>query len=545
MTRQGPSDEATVRRGLTAAQEAFASYIASAGTEPMDLPPVIAGFRGLLDAGPVVPASVRIAVTANLLVCLRLSFVETDAAVLLEEGLQRGRQALGEMPTEASVPVAFWSALAGIHSARSALSGLQEDMDLSLDCLRKAVASAEDRFKIQANLASNLRHVYERTGDPKYLAEAAVQAREAHQGAPEMFRVKTAYMLSTVLSGRYEAVGETADLTEALQLARWVVDEEPALHPERPGHLAHLASLEHDLYERTGDPTVRASCIGHYEMCLAVLDQIPSVRPVIIANWAAAIIAVAGDRVTPGQLVRVDRSVPAAEQDLGLLKRVLSELTLVTDQADGTAMWAWSAIGLARAYLARYGATGAASDLEESIRRADTVLERQPDDDADRAEYWIVAAQALLARWSESGAAADLARAGRLLNSAVDHVTARPLSRIEAARLLAAAAIEDERPVLALSACDRGVGLLPVLAWPGVSRRDREFRLVAVSDVCQTAMAMGLYAGKPEQALELSDAGRAVIWAGILNRRRDLSAVSAVAPALAERLWEVRTELVG
>jgi hypothetical protein len=290
---------------------------------------------------------------------------------------------------------------------------------------------------------------------------------------------------------------------------------------------------------------VRADCIGHYEACLAVLDHIPAVRPVIIANWAATIIDVAGERVMPGRLVHHDRSAPGNERDLGLLTRVLSELVMAAEQADGTALWAWSAIGLARAYLARYAATGSTSDLEESIRIADAVLERQPDDDADRAEYAIIAAQALLARWSQTGGDADLTHARRLLNSAVDHASAKPLRRIGAARLLAAAAIEDDRPGLALSACGRGVDLLPVAAWPGVSRRDREFRLVAVSDLCQTAMAMGLSAGQPEEALELNDAGRAVIWAGILNRRRDLSAVSAVAPELAERLQRVRRELVG
>ncbi|MER7243178.1 hypothetical protein [Kribbella sp. NPDC000426] len=112
------------------------------------------------------------------------------------------------------------------------------------------------------------------------------------------------------------------------------------------------------------------------------------------------------------------------------------------------------------------------------------------------------------------------------------------------------AAIVESLPDKAKDALRQDMGrrtleLLQVIAWPGVSRRDREFRLVAAADFGQTALGVGLAAGKPNEALAMSDAGRAVLWAGILNRCTDLSALAVVAPALAERMQDVRRELTG
>jgi len=535
-------------RELAAAQEAFRAFVESGGTVPLDVPWVVDVFRRFLDADP--PARERLVVTANLLTCLRLSYLSAEgtATYLLDEAIDRGRKALGEVPNESVVPLAFWSALGGIHHARHATTGAQAELDQALDCLRKAanVASPGDRFKLNVNLALSLAQAYEATGDASHLAEAVERARAAHSDSTGLaFRIKTAYMLSEVLGTRYRALGESADLTEALRLAEWVVEEEPIDHPERSGHLANLAGLEHDLYDRNHDPELRDAGIRHYEEFMTMLDHLPVLRPLFLANWAGSMATVIGERLLPGRLVPDDGLPPPEPEELDLLDRVISELTTAADEPDEQLSWAWASYVLSRLHLIRYWVTMSESDLDESRRIADAVIVRQPATDPDGTDYRIVAAQARLARWMRDSEADDFDGAMDLLKQGVGHVPSKPLRRVEAALLLASAAMERDRPEMALSACGRAVELLQVIAWPGVSRRDREFRLVAAADFGQTALGVGLAAGKPNEALAMSDAGRAVLWAGILNRRTDLSALAVVAPAFAERMQDVRRELTG
>ncbi|MFI7068362.1 hypothetical protein ACIBL3_45765 [Kribbella sp. NPDC050124] len=218
----------------------------------------------------------------------------------------------------------------------------------------------------------------------------------------------------------------------------------------------------------------------------------------------------------------------------------MPELEAVAEEAEGTALWPWAAIGLARAHLVIFALTGDGTHLQHAERISTADLDRLPADDADHAEYSTIAAQIRLARWSRTEQPADLATATRWLRSTVDHPTAKPLVRLEAARLLAAATIEDRDLQVALSACETAIDpcspLLPGPASAGTTRSSG----CPESPISASRPSPQRCRQTTRGALELNDAGRAVIWSGILNRRRDLDAVAAAAPDLAGRLQQVR-----
>ncbi|WP_306213491.1 CHAT domain-containing protein [Actinoplanes sp. RD1] len=89
------------------------------------------------------------------------------------------------------------------------------------------------------------------------------------------------------------------------------------------------------------------------------------------------------------------------------------------------------------------------------------------------------------------------------------------------------------------------VDLLPLVAWPGLPAAERESLLIAGAGLADEAAAAAIEAGRPAEAVELVEAGRAVLWGQWLATRNDLSAVAAVSPELATRLQESREILDG
>lgn len=110
-----------------------------------------------------------------------------------------------------------------------------------------------------------------------------------------------------------------------------------------------------------------------------------------------------------------------------------------------------------------------------------------------------------------------------------------------ALRELAAQAPE---PAAALAAYEQAMACVPLVAWHGLGRRDRERHLTRIGPLTQEAAAAALDAGRPERAVELLEHGRAILWRQSLDIDTDLDAVRRTAPELAEQLHQVRTRLL-
>lgn len=85
---------------------------------------------------------------------------------------------------------------------------------------------------------------------------------------------------------------------------------------------------------------------------------------------------------------------------------------------------------------------------------------------------------------------------------------------------------------------------MPLLAWHGVNRSDRE-RLLRrhAATLSRDGAACAIAAGRTGLDVELLEVGRAVLWSQTLGLRPDLSALTTAAPELAEQLRPCRTAL--
>ena len=95
----------------------------------------------------------------------------------------------------------------------------------------------------------------------------------------------------------------------------------------------------------------------------------------------------------------------------------------------------------------------------------------------------------------------------------------------------------------AAEAYQAAVEHLQLLAHPLAERRDSEFGVGSWSGLARDAAAAAIWAGRPEQAVTVSEAGRAVLWRRRLELRTELTTLNAVAPHLAARASVIRRAL--
>ncbi|GGM88810.1 hypothetical protein ACFFX1_34060 [Dactylosporangium sucinum] len=485
--------------------------------------------------------------TAGLMGDLRALYLARGDVTLLDEGINRGCRELKRAGSRTSVPPDFHAGLAGLLQARYQHGGDPADIEEALRHIRTALERAgtvapEQSPKLMCNLAFTLRSRFEAAGDFADLSEALDLARRAHQEAPPTLRPKTAYMLSTILAVRFTKLGESADLVEARLLAADVVAQLPDDHPELAAYVAHLAAVEMNVYRRTGDPHAREQAGLHHERLLDRLDTVEAIRPVVVANWSLMLEADI-DYLDPAQWLQPGGPSTEREPYVRLARRMLPELQAAARQAEGTAYWSHAMVAVARTYLSIYAAGRRDDDLRSAVAAAAVAVRSTPPDEPDHADARMVAAAVRLASAVRHDTLSDVTAVESHLAAVVHHRLARPAMRVRAARFLTSVRMALQDPAGALAVSRLALDLLPLLVWPGTSRPDREFRLALAADVGRDAAAAALSQGRLADAVEVNEAGRAVLWSGVLSMRADLAGVAAAAPELARELTRVRLAL--
>ncbi|MEU6880679.1 CHAT domain-containing protein [Streptomyces sp. NPDC046712] len=88
------------------------------------------------------------------------------------------------------------------------------------------------------------------------------------------------------------------------------------------------------------------------------------------------------------------------------------------------------------------------------------------------------------------------------------------------------------------------VELLPLVVWRGVDHGDQRALLADLDELAVDAAAVAVGAGRPEQAVEILERGRTVMWSQLLDlRTTELTRLRADDPELFARLDAIREEL--
>ncbi|MFF3335322.1 CHAT domain-containing protein [Streptomyces sp. NPDC002888] len=429
-------------------------------------------------------------------------FEKTGDVSALEACVDTGRRVLTGMPaTHPHRPTI--SAVLGLGLLfRFEYYGERQDIDAAVEHLREAAYGLEpggDRGKELSALAGAHLRRFERDGSNGDLEEAVASARRAVEATPADRTValdSRLQMLGLVLLVRHRHTGDLADLDQAIELGRRVLE----LGPNPTGAQARSAERRRS--------ALSALCNRLRTRYLAV-DSAEDLEEAIALGREAV------------------RLMPRGTPDTILLMNV------------ALALWD------------RHGLRGNSVDLDEAI---DLVLTAAPTlhDSSPRSAHVLRTLASMLRDRSACGSAIsdpdDAARSLALFREAADAHTSPPVDRLDAAASWGAFAAERAAEGLgtwaeAADGFAAAVALLPLTTWRGLPRTDRERLLARHANLATDAAACAISCGRLEQAVEMLDQGRSVLWGQALDIRADLTELRGAHPEKAARFEDLQAAL--
>lgn len=412
----------------------------------------------------------------------------------LDQAVAEYRQALGSAPEGDRVRTVALSRLGLALRDRFRRSGAPEDLDEAVDsCRRAATATPVDHADhpvLMLNLGVTLHTRFERFGAAGDLDEAVAATLQAAAGTGTGHPLWDSTMsnLCVLLRSRSRRNGLLSDLDASVDVQREIVSDVPTGHPDLPAFLTNLATSLRDRFGRTGTP--------------GDLDE-------AVAAYRRA----------------VDLTPPA---DAGRAGRLT---------------------GLGNALVDRFERTGQPGDLDDAVDACRHAVDLTPAGHSDRTGWLTNFAIAALRRFEHAGDPADAENAHRAAVEAVRVGSAHPSLRIEAARTASTLAMRRGDPAGAADILETAIRLLPDLVSRRLRRPDQQFRLARIAGLAAYAAGAALsdptkpVPRRAERALELVDAGRAVLLSQSLEIREDLTELHAAHPVLADRFAGLRSLL--
>ncbi|MGI5240581.1 hypothetical protein [Dactylosporangium sp. CA-139066] len=394
-----------------------------------------------------------------------------------------------------------------------------------------------------ANVAIALRLRFERLGDRADLDEAVRVSRAAVTASPGWRDVARGVMTvigtapeaaMTSLSGlcnalrrRYERFGEPADLDEAIDTGRGLLDATPHTDPGRATHSANLALSLGLRFSASRDPADADAAATALRDALAATPPDHTARLTIEMNLVEVL------------RLRFETVADPADLDEAIATGRARAATIDGDHPVRPRLL----VNLGGALLRRHEHSGDDADLDAAVAALRTAAALLPHDDPSRAAALGNLGDALRTVYDTHGDPAALREARALWQAAGHTATAPSAARLSAMRACATAAAETGDWPGAVEASASAVVLLCLGAWRGLSRASREHHLTAGAGTGADAAASAVATGDPRRGVALLEQGRGVLWTATLDARADLAALAARAPELAARLTAVRGAL--
>ncbi|KAF8548447.1 hypothetical protein OG21DRAFT_1423050 [Imleria badia] len=197
---------------------------------------------------------------------------------------------------------------------------------------------------------------------------------------------------------------------------------------------------------------------------------------------------------------------------------------------------------LGNALFTRFQRLGELIDLEDAISRQKDAADLTPDGHPDKTTSLYHLGHSFIARFLHLKDPTNFLQAISLYSQAASASRGRLAHRFHASRLWITYAQCIHHDTL-LHAHSVAIGLLPELAWTGISLKRRYSELQAGADVAREAAAAAIDSGSLETAIEWLEQGRTVVWGGLFQLRSPYEELSVVHPDYAHRLRELSVAL--
>jgi tetratricopeptide (TPR) repeat protein len=505
-------------------------------------------------------------------------FTCTGQLADLEAAVLAARQAVTlSPPGHPGLPQCL-SNLGRLLRERFRLRGEDADLDAAVDCGQRAVELARlegpDLAGCLSGLASSLRNRFERSGSGADLTAAVDAGQRAVTLTPPGSPNYAGYLsnLGLLLGHRFDLTGEPADLDDAISAGREAVDLTPPGGLSAPDLLSNLGSALMQRFLLAGERSDLDAAIDFKQQALALTAPGDPARARYLSNLGTSLRA---RFESTGKGADLDAAVDAGQQAVALclagsphLGRYLLNLcsTLRTryllagndEDLDAAVAAGRRAVALlppahasrgdalgvlAIALYSRYERSAVLDDLDGVIETGRQAVAVTAPDDPNRASYLSNLGLYFLARFRRTGQNPDLDAAVGYLQQATELRTGIPESRLVAARAWGRAAVSAGRVSEAAQGFAAAVGVLPELVWHGLARATKAEQLSQLAGLAADAAACAVLDGRPQDAIEILEQGRSVLWTQALHLRSDLSRLEEKAPDLARRLDSIRRVL--
>ncbi|KAJ7469419.1 TPR-like protein [Mycena galericulata] len=326
--------------------------------------------------------------------------------------------------------------------------------------------------------------------------------------------------LGNSLDCRFERLGDLDDLNKSVSTKEAAVHLTPDGHPDKPGRLNNLGSSLVHRFERLGELDDLNRSVSVQEAALYLAPEGHPDKPAILNNLGSSL------------LTRFERL-----GDMDDLNKSAVHLTL--DGHPDKPMWLNS---LGSSLFDRFARLGDPDDLNKSVSILETVVHLIPDSHPDRPVMLNNLGNSLLTSSKLHSDHNTLQQAILCFTLAARSMTGSAHIRFTAASTWAKVAKMAEHSSL-MDAYHIAIGLLPELAWLGLSIRDRHYHLLEAGTVARDAAAAAIASGQAELAVEWLEQGRSIIWSQLLNLRSPVDLLRKSHPKLANLLLSLSVQL--
>ncbi|MBF6102306.1 tetratricopeptide repeat protein [Nocardia cyriacigeorgica] len=481
-----------------------------------------------LEAEQLLPADagIRVELLANICLARRTRFDAFGARADIDGAVAAGETALTSVGSRRQIGH-LRSLLAGALRSRFAAYGDMADLEYA----RTASASAVEDGDVSAGAravrltvhASCLLTVYETVGDADALDRAIGTGRAALEHAERSTVGTAATNLANALLTRHELRGSDDDLGDAVDFARRSVESTPVQSPFRPGRLSNFGNVLRAHAVTTGEA---ASLDRAIDVGLRSVDTTDLRDPEIGAYWS---------NLGLSYTERFHGGESRADIDAGIdaLQRAVAETP------EGHPALAMYRGNVAMALRQRFDRDGEMIDIDRAIDLLEPAVAAIDPQHPQAGALLLALGNAWHSRCAVEPDAAAYNAACAAWRRAVESSSAPAAIRLTAAESLAVASTDREDWDEARFAYRKAVELVPVVAWHGLDRPGRERALAELAPMSHAACAIALNTGHRDDAVEILEAARSVLWKQTLDHRRDFAELAAHDPILAKRLAEV------
>ncbi|KAI0251988.1 TPR-like protein [Lactifluus subvellereus] len=477
--------------------------------------------------------------TCNLAIAWNRKYEQTDKSEDLTEAISHYRAVLTSCPLDHPSRFSYLSHLADVLMSRFERSGdlndLQDAATLyqeSLDLLDK---EHPDRMGVLMQLANVYHARFMQTGDSEDLEKAISRYREVHLLCPPGHESKDKLLgnLGLSLMSRFQNFGRMDCLEEAISLHRAALRLCPRGHPRRQEALRGLAVAMHARFCRTHKIEDLEETISLERENLALTPPGHPMRPQMLYNLSVSLETQSrwtGDMscIEEGieHLYEASKSVKSRHPDS---RRILHLL----------------AVNLVQ----RFGHRGADKDIADAIKYYRTSISLMPEGNPEVSPMLSNLARGLRFLFFRTGDAEHLEESISLSRSAVEYPFSSARDRLIPALNWTITA-HSTRHSSALTAYRKALSLLPraIDLGPTVQTRHEYISgqiIGPLRDLPMDAASYAIESRAYEDAIEMLEQGRALLWSGMRSLRAPLDHLHEVDRSLAGEFTEISQALEG